>query len=60
MTYLDVIRFYGSVRDIAQATGVSYQAVYKWQETDTIPPVRQYHFETLTEGKLKADNGEDA
>lgn len=53
MTTGEVIRYYGSVIAVAQALGVSRQAVYQWGPR---PPVqRQLELAVLTRGALVAD-----
>ncbi len=55
MTIEEVIGHFKGIQNVADAAGVTYQAVYKWKEVKKIPSVRQYHFEVLTEGLLLAD-----
>ena len=55
MTIEEVLSHFGSIQRVADVTGVTYQAVYKWREEQRIPGVRQYHFEVLTKGQLLAD-----
>lgn len=49
----DVIKHFGSVKDLAEKLGVTDVAVYKWEEI--IPKGRAYELEKLTEGKLQVD-----
>lgn len=49
----DVIHHFGSVGEVAKSLGITSQAVSMWP--DTVPLVRQYQLEKLTDGVLKAD-----
>lgn len=44
----------GGVRKLADALGISVQAIYDWPE-GAIPTGRQYQLQVLTKGRLKAD-----
>ena len=59
MTYADLIKHFGSQGAIARAVGLAQPSVWGWQHTG-IPEVRQYQFEVLTKGKLKAERKEVA
>ena len=52
MTTQQAIDFYGSVRALAHALGISTQAVYAWG--DTPPMSAQYELQVKTDGALKA------
>lgn len=54
MTTQDIIDFYGSGKNAADALGISRQAVYQWKSRDSIPLARQYEYEVKTGGALKA------
>lgn len=49
-----VRHFGGTLQEVADALGVSYQAVQQWQ-ANGIPLVRQFQIERKTKGKLKAE-----
>lgn len=51
MTTQQAIEHYGSVRALAQALGISTQAVYAWG--DTPPMTAQYALHVKTNGALK-------
>ena len=52
MTTQDAIYFFGSVRLLAQALGITTQAVYAWGD---VPPMAvQYALQVKTGGVLKA------
>lgn len=52
MNTKQAIKYFGSVRALAQALGVSTQAVYAWGDT---PPKRvQYELQVKTNNALKA------
>jgi transcriptional repressor of cell division inhibition gene dicB len=55
MKYEDLMDYFKSKRAIANAIDVSVQAVHTWWEKGKIPKGRQFQFEIITEGKLKAD-----
>lgn len=52
MNKQDAIQHFGSSTKLAQALGISKQAVSQWE--DELPIGRQYQIEVVTEGKLKA------
>jgi hypothetical protein len=49
----EAVARFGSVRGLAEALGVTEQAIYLWGEYP--PALRQYEIEELTRGKLKAE-----
>ena len=59
MTYADLIKHFGSQGEIARAVGLSQPSVWEWQHAG-VPEVRQYQFEVLTKGKLKAERKQAA
>jgi DNA-binding transcriptional regulator YdaS (Cro superfamily) len=52
MTKDDAIAFFGSQTALAEAVGLTRQAVNQWPEE--VPPLRQIQLERLTRRKLKA------
>lgn len=46
------IIFFGNGVNLAKALGINPSAVYQWPET--IPQLRAYEIERITNGKLKA------
>lgn len=46
----DVIEFFGSVREVSEALGISGTAIYKWDEL--IPEKRAARLHVITEGRL--------
>ncbi len=57
MTKAQAIEHYGSMKALAKALGVSYEAVRQWV---SVPPLRQYELERITDGALKVDDSEKA
>lgn len=55
----EVIEFFGGVQQTADALGIRYQSVREWPE-DGVPEGRQYQIQILSDGQLKADQGETA
>lgn len=53
MTIQDIIDFYGSGINAANAIGVTRQAVYQWRSSGSVPIGRQYEYESKTDGALK-------
>jgi len=51
MKKADVIAYFGSISNVADALKLSFQAVHQWPET--VPLLRAYQIERLTLGKLK-------
>lgn len=52
MTKTQAIEHYGSISALAKALKVTYEAVRQW---DSVPELRQYQIERLTQGALKAE-----
>jgi len=52
MKKADAIRHYGSVRRLADALGITYQAIYQWGED--VPESSAYKLQVLTGGALSA------
>lgn len=48
----DAAKWFGGKSKLAEALGISPSAVSMWGET--VPEIRQYQIQVLTEGKLKA------
>lgn len=57
MTKSQAIQYFGSISALAKALGVTYEAVRQWGQ---VPELRQYQIESITSGKLKADQGDRA
>ncbi|TPA69965.1 Cro/CI family transcriptional regulator [Vibrio parahaemolyticus] len=53
MNTVDVINYFGSKPKVAKALKVSKQAIGKWG--DTVPELRQFQLEVITNGELKSD-----
>lgn len=51
MKTADVIKYFGGVRQVAEALCISSAAVYQWG--DHVPRARQAHVELATKGKIK-------
>ena len=49
----EVLAYYGTQRQLAQALGITQAAVAQWRE---VPMLRQYQLERLTGGALKAQD----
>ena len=49
----EVLAYYGTQRQLAQALGITQAAVAQWRE---VPMLRQYQLERLTGGRLKAQD----
>lgn len=49
----DVFDYFGSLRDAAEALGMTTQALYAWGEF--VPATRQAHVEAATKGRIKKD-----
>jgi hypothetical protein len=52
MTRTEAIKHFKSIPALAQALGISYEAVRQWGEE--VPDLRQYQLECITNGVLKA------
>ena len=50
----EVVKYYGSKRAVAEALGISVQAVYLWR--DRPPLLQQYIIQSKTGGQLKVSN----
>lgn len=48
----EIVEFFGSVQQVADALGITYQSVREWPE-DRVPEGRQYQIQVITKGKLK-------
>jgi DNA invertase Pin-like site-specific DNA recombinase len=55
MNLEETIKYYGSIKNLADAIGVSRQTIYLWKAKDAIPYARQAQIEIETRGKLKAE-----
>lgn len=53
MTKSQAVQHFGSVSALAQALGVTYEAVRQWDE---VPELRQYQLQHMTGGQLMADH----
>jgi len=53
----DVIEHFGSVSSLAEALGITPEAIYQWG--DDVPSSREFQIQVITDGKLKAgvENG---
>lgn len=58
MTKQEAVQHFKTGAKLAEALGITHQAVYDWGEK--VPAVRQYQIEVLTEGKLKAERQNQA
>lgn len=57
----DAIDHFGSVAALAEALGITPEAIYQWG--DDVPESREYQLHFITDGKLKAGpraRGEEA
>ncbi len=54
MKKAEAVKHFGSPSKLADALGITLQAVGQWG--DTVPLSRQYQIEVLTAGALRADN----
>lgn len=55
MNLEEALKYYGSIKSLADAIGVSRQTIYLWKEKGSIPYSRQAQIELETRGKLKAE-----
>ena len=46
----EALAYFGGARELADALGISHQAVYAWGKK--VPPLRAYEIERLTDGQL--------
>jgi len=53
----EVLAYYGTQRQLAQALGITQAAVAQWRE---VPMLRQYQLERLTGGRLKVQDMEQS
>lgn len=51
----EVISYFGSTRETAQALGVTFQAIHRWSKQNKVPQGRQWQIQTLTGGRLVVD-----
>jgi molybdenum-dependent DNA-binding transcriptional regulator ModE len=49
MTKTEAIQHFGGIRKLAEALGISYEAVRQWR---SIPVRRQYELQDITNGSL--------
>lgn len=54
MNLEQTLKYYGSIKNMADAIGVSRQTIYLWKSKGAIPYSRQAQIELETKGKLKA------
>ena len=52
MTKQEAVTHFGSVAKLAEALGITTQAIYDWPET--VPQLRQFQLERITGGQLTA------
>ena len=52
MTKQEAVSHFETVAKLAKTLGISTQAIYDWPET--VPQLRQFQLERITNGKLKA------
>jgi DNA-binding transcriptional regulator Cro len=57
MRYTAAVKFYGSAQKVAEAAGVSKQAVSLWKKRDRVPLGSARRLETRSGGRLKIDAG---
>ena len=55
MTVDQLVQHYGTMSRAAQAVGLKHPALCAWRKKGEIPEPRQYQYEVLTGGSLKAD-----
>ena len=51
----DVITHFGGLKATADALGRSKQSVHHWVKAKKIPLICQFHIESVTQGRFKAD-----
>lgn len=54
----EVVEHYGNPTRAAAAIGVTEQSIRNWVKSGEIPNLVQLALQTLTKGKLKADNND--
>jgi len=54
----DAVRYFVTVRRLADALGLSTQAVYQWGSV--VPELQAYRLERISKGVLRADDADDA
>ena len=52
MKLTEATEYFGGVKGLAEAIGITTQAIYQWG--GIIPAVRQYQIQVITKGRLKA------
>ena len=55
MKFNEVYEYFGTHMRIANALGISTQAISVWAKNDIVPIKQQLLLEKITSGKLKAD-----
>ena len=55
MTMQELIDYYGSEIKVAAAIGMSHQTIKNWVHSQVIPRTAQLAIQTISKGKLKAD-----
>jgi hypothetical protein len=55
MNLEQALKYYGSVKNMADAIDVSRQTIHLWRKKGSIPYHRQAQIELETRGKLKAE-----
>lgn len=50
----DVVRYFGSYGELADALGVSRPAVSQWMASGAFPPLRALQIERLSGGRFRA------
>ena len=55
MTFTQVLKYFGTQVDVAEALGVTQPTISNWKSRGRIPKLQQLRIEHLTRGKLKAD-----
>lgn len=55
MSIDEVLKYYKTRAEAAEALGVQTQAIHNWITAKKVPPLRQLQIEKLTRGRLKAD-----
>lgn len=56
MTTDQLLEEYGTISNVAEKLGVSYQAVQQWIDNKQIPEGRQWQIQVLTDGRLVCDS----